>query len=319
MNKTQKRVVCLGGGIGTSNLLRGLKHFPFSLSVVTSMADDGGSSGRLRKAYGIMPPGDVISCIAALIPDKNKELAELLTYRFSGSDKENKTIGGQKFGNLLMLAEIQRTGNFYKAIAVVKKMFGVNVDIYPASDERTHLNAITKDGRRVYSETTLDLALYGEPHGLKKIYIRPKMPKVNPQVISSLLDADCIISGPGDLYTNQLPVLIIPQIKEALLKSKAKKIFILNIANKPFETKGFTLQDFINAFEEHLGIFPFNKIIANNNMQNEIPKEYKYEYIKTLLKQNNQPFEIIEDDLVNKAFPLYHDPQKLASVVAKHI
>src|ERR1700733_5578141 len=119
MSETKiKRIVCLGGGIGTSNLFRGLKTYPLHLSFITSMADDGGSSGRLRKAYGIMPPGDIISCIAALIPDDQKELADLLTYRLSGSDKGNTTIGGQKFGNLLMLAEIQRTGDFYKAIEV---------------------------------------------------------------------------------------------------------------------------------------------------------------------------------------------------------
>ncbi len=322
MNDTKpKKVVCLGGGIGTSNLLRGLKHSPFHLSIVTSMADDGGSSGRLRKAYGIMPPGDIISCIAALIPDENKELANLLTYRFTGSDKENTTIGGQKFGNLLMLAEIQRTGDFYKALTVTKKMFGVNADFFPASDERTHLSAVTKDGRHVHSETTLDLALYGEPRGLEKIYLRPKNPQVNPAVISALLQADCIISGPGDLYTNQLPVLVIPQIKDALLKSTAKKMFILNIANKPFETKGFTLQDFINAFTQHLGTFPFDKVIANNNTHNPIPKRYHYNYISINEELRHEPrqFELLESDLVNPDFPLYHDAQKLASLVIKHI
>ena len=317
----QKHIVCLGGGIGTSNLLRGLKHYPLHLSVVTSMADDGGSSGRLRKAYGIMPPGDIISCIAALIPEEQKELADLLTYRFSGSDKEDTTIGGQKFGNLLMLAGIQQTGDFYKAVEVVKKIFGVTADFFPATDVRTNLSAITKDGRRIDSETTLDLALYSEPRGLKRIYIKPKEPKVNPKVISALLNADCIISGPGDLYTNQLPVLVVPQIRDALIKSKAKKIFILNIANKPFETKGFTLQDFIKAFEDHLGVFPFDTIIANDNQQVMIPQEYDYTYIPIdkELKQKPQPFELIESDLVNKTFPLYHDAQKLASLVAKHI
>ena len=317
----RKRIVCLGGGIGTSNLLRGLKHYPVHLSVVTSMADDGGSSGRLRKAYNIMPPGDIISCIAALIPDEQKELVELLTYRFIGSDKENKTIGGQKFGNLLMLAEILRTGDFYRAIAVVKKMFGVTADIFPASDERTHLSATTRDGRRIYSETTLDLALYSQPHGLKKIFIRPKQPKVNPAIISALLEADVIISGPGDLYTNQLPVLVIPQINNALLKSKAKKMFILNIANKPFETKGFTLDDFIMAFEEHLGCFPFDTIIANNNSTIPIPKKYQYEYI-SFGKKYKLPvsaFTLIQGNYVNKNFPLYHDAKKLASEVVKHI
>jgi uncharacterized cofD-like protein len=314
-----KKIVCLGGGIGTSNLLRGLKTYPFHLSFVTSMADDGGSSGRLRKAYRIMPPGDIISCIAALILDEQKELADLLTYRFTGDDNENTTIGGQKFGNLLMLAEVQRTGDFYKAIGLTKKMFGVDADIFPASDEHTQLSAITHDGRHIHSETTLDLALYSEPRSLKKIYITPKVPKVNPALISALLDADCIISGPGDLYTNQLPVLVIPQIREAFLKSSAKKIFILNVANKPFETKGFTLQTFIEAFVEHLGVFPFDTVIANNNQTYPIPDEYQYDYIQIGESKQKEEFELIESDLVSQNFPLYHDPQKLASVVAKCI
>src|SRR6185503_9570067 len=102
--KQSPKIVCLGGGIGTSNLLRGLKNYTPHLTVVTSMADDGGSSGRIRKAYNMMPPGDIVSCIAALIPDENKELAELLTYRFPGNNKDSKTIGGHKLGNLIMLA-----------------------------------------------------------------------------------------------------------------------------------------------------------------------------------------------------------------------
>ena len=172
----------------------------------------------------------------------------------------------------------------------------------------------------MHSETTLDLALYSEPHGLKKIYIKPKEPKVNPEVISAIRNADIIISGPGDLYTNQLPVLVIPQIKEALLKSKAKKMFILNIANKPFETQGFTLHDFIAAFDEHLGMFPFNIVIANNNQENRIPKKYHYEYIHIdEADKKSQLFTLIQNDLVNSEFPIYHDPRKLASVVAKHI
>jgi uncharacterized cofD-like protein len=315
----KKHIVCLGGGIGTSNLIRGLKKYPVHLSVVTSMADDGGSSGRLRKAYGIMPPGDIISCIAALIPDDQKELADLLTYRFTGPDKEDTTIGGQKFGNLLMLAEIQRTGDFYKAIDVTKKMFGVDADIFPASDERTQLSAITKDGRHIHSETTLDLALYSKPTGLKKIYITPENPKVNPDLISTLLNADYIISGPGDLYTNQLPVLVVPQIRDALLKSTAKKMFILNVANKPFETKGFTLQNFIDAFVEHLGVFPFDIVIANSNQNQQIPEKYQYEYIKLDTKEVDKTFELVEEDLINKDFPLYHDPEKLASTVIKQL
>jgi uncharacterized cofD-like protein len=317
--KNRQNIVCLGGGIGTSVLIAGLKKYNHKITVITSMADDGGSSGRLRKAYNIMPPGDMVSCIAALIEDKNKELSSLLTYRFPGTSKENKDIDGHKLGNLIMLAEILRTKDIYKALDATKKMFGVTADILPASDERTHLSAITKDGRRIHSETALDVARYAEPYGLKKIYITPKSPKVNSKVIKSLKEADVIISGPGDLYTNQLPVLVIPEIKKEVIKSKAKKIFILNIANKPFETKGFTLVNFINAIFDHLDTFPFKTIVANNNFLPPIPQKHKeYKYIK-LDDFSNTDIKLVKRDLVNKEFSVYHDSTKLAKVIVENI
>ena len=313
-----KKIVCLGGGIGTSNLLRGLKKYQLDLSVVTSMVDDGGSSGRLRRSYGIMPPGDIVSCIAALAPDEQKELAELLIYRLPGVEKNGTGIGGHKLGNLIMLAEIFRTGDFYQAIEAVKKMCHVTANFFPATDERTHLHAITEDGRRIHRETTLDLALYSEPYGLKNIYITPKKPKVNPKLIDAIMKADVLISGPGDLYTNQLPVLVIPEIKEAILAAKAKKIFILNTTNKPFETKEFTLQHFVQAIIDHLGVFPFDTIIANNNQSLPIPDEYDYHYV-AIGDFSQKTFTLIAEDLVSKDFPIYHDPDRLASVVMKQV
>lgn len=316
-----KKIVCLGGGIGTSRLIRGLKKYNPQLTVITSMADDGGSSGRLRKAYNIMPPGDIVNCIAALIPEDEKELEALLLYRFPGNNLQMKAIDGHKLGNLIMLAEIQRTGDFYKAIEVTKKMFKVTANLYPATDQRVHLWAITRDNRRVHSETTLDLALYSQPHGLKKVYITPSRPKVNKKVVESIMNADIIISGPGDLYTNQLPVIIVPEIKQAIQESKAQKMFIVNVANKPVETKGFTLKDHLQAFTDHIGVFPFNTVIVNNNFQNEIPRKYNYTYvpIDTTLKDTQQSFRLIEADLIKADFPLYHDHEKLASVVYKTI
>ncbi len=320
--KKRLKIVCLGGGIGTSILIAGLKKYNHHISVITSMADDGGSSGRLRKAYNIMPPGDMVSCIAALIEDKNKELASLLTYRFPGTSRENKTIDAHKLGNIIMLAEILRTKDIYKALEVTKRMFKVKADILPASDVRTHLSAITKDGRRIHGETALGIVKNAEPHGLKKIYITPKYPKVNPKVIKNLKEADVIISGPGDLYTNQLPVLIIPQIKKILLKSKSQKIFVLNVANKPFETKGFTLRNFIDTMSKHLGIFPFHTIIANNNTSFKMPsshRKYKYVEVDKSLREEKHKYRIIEENIVNKGFPLYHDPKKLAKTVIENI
>ena len=319
-NATLKRIVCLGGGSGgTSTLMSGLKDHSFHITSVTSMADDGGSSGRLRKAYGIMPPGNLVSCIASLIPEENSELSDLMMYRFPGNAKENKTLGGHKLGNLIMLAEMLRTHDIYKALEVTQKLFGItNADILPATDERTRLSAITVDGRRIHTETTLDLALYAEPYGLKKIYLTPKKPKVNQKVLDNIALADIIISGPGDLYTNQLPVLVIPQIRDAIIASKAKKIFILNVANKPFESKGYKLHDFVNAIEDHLGVFPFDTIIANNNFTNRIPKKYRYGYVKVdPASKNDMKYQLIEDDFVDKNFPIHHNAKKLASVVAK--
>ena len=315
--KTNPKIVCLGGGIGTSVLIHGLKKYTSNITVVTSMADDGGSSGRLRKAYNIMPPGDLISCIAALV--QSEDLASLLTYRFPGLSRENKAIDGHKLGNIIMLAEFLRTKDIYKALEVTKRMFGVKADIFPASDDRVHLSAITKDGRRIYGETALDLVRYAQPYGLKKIYITPKNPKVNKKVIDNLLKADVIVSGPGDFYTNQLPVLIIPQIKKALLERKCRKIFVLNIANKPFETKDFLMKDFIFAMKEHLGVFPFDTIIINNNESIKIPNKYrKYKYIKT---GDNKKFglNIISEDVVNKDLPIYHDSDKLAKTLMENI
>jgi uncharacterized cofD-like protein len=315
-----KKIVCLGGGVGTSNLLRGLKVYEPSFTVITSMADDGGSSGKLRKAYQIMPPGDVVNTIASLIPEEQHELASLLLHRFPGKNKDNKAIDGQKLGNLIMLAEIQRTGDFYKAIAVTQRIFGVTAEFLPATDERTHLYGITSDGRRVHGETTLDLALYSQPHGLKKVYFTPKHPQVNPKVVRSLMDAEVIISGPGDLYTNQLPVLIVPEIAKALRASKAQKIFVANVANKPFETKGFTLSDFLGAITDHLGENPFDTVIANNNFSHPIPRNYKYTYvIIDDAARNNPAVKLIEADLVSETFPLYHDETKLASVISKTV
>lgn len=317
-----KRIVCLGGGSGgTSTLLRSLKDTGAHLTSITSMADDGGSSGRLRKAYSVLPPGNLVSCIASLAPKEYAEIAEVLMHRFPGSSRENKALGGHKLGNLIMMAEMQRTKDIYKAVALTKQILGVtNADILPATDIRTRLTAITKDGRRVHGETTLDLTLYSEPHGIKKIYLTPKKPMVNDLVIKNLEKADIIISGPGDLYTNQLAVLVIPQIKEAILQSKAKKIFIANIANKPFETKNYSLKDFIDAITDHLGVFPFDTVIANNNHTNPIPKKYRYKYIKidNELKKNTS-FHLVETNLVSDQFPLHHDPEKLAYMVTRNV
>gem|GEM_PF-597240 len=320
----QQKTVCLGGGIGTVNLIRGLKAHTPDITVVVSMADEGGSSGRLRRLYNIMPPGDIISCVAALV-DKDHELySKLLTYRFPGDryDTDN-VLSGHKLGNLLMVAARDITGNFHDAISLLKNMFDITGNILPATNEDVSLSATTVDGMKVEGEEAIDLGKYAGNRVLDRVSITPENPSVPPGVLTAIKEADVIIAGPGDLYTTILPVLIIPDIKNALITAtQAAKVFVVNVANKPFETKGYDVSDFISAVRNHLGIFPFSSVVVNNNFSIPIPERFQYTYVtidKALSEATSDSYKIVQADLVDEKFPLYHDSEKLAELLSKTV
>lgn len=317
INKTN--IVCLGGGIGTVNLLRGLKEYTKDITVIVSMADDGGSAGRLRRLYNIIPVGDLVSCMAAMSKDINL-IPNFLRYRFTGEryGKDNE-LGGHKLGNLVMVALKDLMGTYESAIAEFKKLFQVEGTFLPATEEHVTISARTVDGKEIFGEEKIDLGKYKGKRGLERVYLHPENAKAAPHVLTAIENAKAIILGPGDLYTNLLPVLIVPEIAEALKRTKAKKIFIINVANKPFETKGYKAHDFANAIKRHIGTFPFDVVLVNNNMTSPIPKEYHYDYVKI---ENNEIFDsiqLIQEDLINAEFPLYHDSSKLAKVVSQLI
>lgn len=316
----QKNIVCLGGGIGTVNLIKGLKHFTKNITVIISTADDGGSAGRLRRLYNVLPPGDVISCVAALSDDEdNPLLAKLLTYRFPG-DRYGKDdiLAGHKLGSLMLVAAWDLTGSIQEGIKLLQKTFKSVGTIIPATEENIALSAVTVDGVEVKTEENIDLGKYNGQRILEKIFIQPENPTVPDEVIDAIGKADAIIAGPGDLYTTLLPVLIIPRIKEAILKAKSSKIFIVNVANKPFETKDYSVTDFIQAIEKHISSFPFAKVIVNNNFNAQIPEQLKYTFVK-LSDIDEKNYEIINADILDESFPIYHDSDKLASLVYKEI
>ncbi len=319
-----KKIVCLGGGIGTVNLIRGLKKYSDDITVIVSMADEGGSSGRLRRLYNISPPGDMVSCMAALCGDRNELLSKLFTYRFPGDryGKDNE-LSGQKLGNLIIVALRDITGSFNEAIPAFQKLFQIPGTFLPATAEPVTITARTVDGKEVVGEENIDLGKYNGKRVLERVYLNPKDAKVSKKVIKSLQEADVIIAGPGDLYTTILPVLIIPSIRAILSQSKAKRLFIVNVANKPFETKDYSVSDYMTAVVKHLGVYPFDKVVVNNNFSISIPRKYKYSYVsyhqddKTNLTEHD--IDLIEKDLVDEKFPLYHDSQKLAKVVSEEI
>jgi uncharacterized cofD-like protein len=229
-------LVCLGGGIGTVNLIRGLKEYLKNLSVVVSMADEGGSSGRLRRLYNIFPPGDIVSCMAAMAQDPI--LSNALTYRFPGDRYgKDEELGGQKMGNLLMVALRDVTGDFFEAIKVFQTTFNIPGTFLPATSIPVTISAKTIEGKIIEGEEKIDLGKYGGKRTLQEVYLHPEDVQSPLAVVESLQNAQTIVAGPGDLYTTILPVLITPAIKEALAKSTANKIFIVNVTNKPFETK----------------------------------------------------------------------------------
>ena len=314
-----KKIVCLGGGVGTANLLRGIKEYFSDIAVVVSMADDGGSAGRLRRYYKTFPTGDIINCMIAL-SNADPILIDLLKFRFKGQRYgPDNLLPGQKLGNLILLALSYIKNDFNKGLVELQKIFKTSGKIYPSTTTPISIWAKTSTGHTVTREENIDLGRFKGQ--IEKLFIRPKNPSVEKKVIEAITQSDVIIAGPGDLYTTVLPVIMVPSILSAIKKSKAQKFFVVNVANKPFETPKYTIEDFAKAINKHCGAVLFDVFFLNNNQNPEIPQRWKYQY-KYVPVQNGQTkfrFKIVQKDLVNEEFPLYHDSAKLAKVIAENI
>lgn len=313
-----KKIVCLGGGIGTANLISGLKNFTENITVVASMADDGGSTGRLRRLYGIPPTGDLVSCIAAL-SQADESLRKLLTYRFDGERYgSDDSLGGHKLGNLMMVALTSITNDFNKALSEMQEIFQTKGKILPATVENVSIWAETSVGEKVDREENIDLGRFTGI--IEKLHLKPSNPKTGKEVKEAIMNADLIVAGPGDLYTTILPVLLIPGILEAIKNSKAKKLYVVNVANKLFETPNYKVHDYINAIVNHCGANIFQHVLMNSNINSKIPDKYKrqYEFVP-LDYEKDSSYSVIVKDIVNPEFPLYHDPEKLAKAIIENI
>lgn len=310
------KIVCLGGGVGSVQLLRGLRHFSNDITVVVSMADDGGSAGRLRRLYSTPPPGDLINCLAAL---SNAEplMKELLTFRFKGRRwGRDDSLGGQKLGNLILVALAQIKGDFNSALSEMQRIFRSHGVILPATNENVSIWAETVEGKKISGEINIDLGRYTGKREIEQVHLEPADNSSPKEVKDALKNADAIIAGPGDLYTTILPVLLAKDIKRLLKTTNAQTMFVVNIANKPFETPHYQVSDYLSAIKRHLGFFPFKKILINTNSTPKIPKKLKYSYVPideaATLSYNG---DLVKGNFVDEAFPLYHDPDKVAQKI----
>ncbi|MBI3282489.1 uridine diphosphate-N-acetylglucosamine-binding protein YvcK [Candidatus Curtissbacteria bacterium] len=315
-----KNIVCLGGGVGTSQILKGLRNYPFNLTAIVSMADEGGSAGRLRRAFSVPPPGDLVNCLAALSSEESI-INALFVYRFAGKRYGKDTdLGGQKLGNLIFVAltDIYK-GDTAKALEEFSKIISSRGRVLPATIGDVNIWAKTKNGKKVYGEENIDLGRYnGGTKALQEVHLDPPDANSYPGAIKAIEDAQIIIAGPGDLFSTVLPVLVVNKIKRALKISRALKFFIVNTTNKPFETPGFLVSDYISTLEKHLGGEIFDKYLVNTNVSPQIPKGLKYQYVEydreKLLSYSGK---IIAGDFVEENFPIYHNSGKIAEFFAK--
>lgn len=252
LNKGTK-IVAIGGGTGLSTLLRGLKEYSANITAIVTVADDGGSSGRLRREMGILPPGDIRNCMAALA-DEEKLLTELFQYRFTAGEGLN----GHSFGNLFLTAMTNITGDLEGAIAKSSKVLAIQGKVLPATLEDVTLWARLEDGRVIYGESNIPSAR-GK---IVELGCNPTNPPATPAVVKAIQQAEYIILGPGSLYTSIIPNLLVPEIKEAILNSSAPKIYVCNIMTQKGETDGYTVSDHIKAIDKVCGKKIFDAVLV---------------------------------------------------------
>ena len=305
-------VTVIGGGHGLSVLLRGIKASTSNVSAVVTVADDGGSSGRLREELGIIPPGDLRNCLVALA-DTEPLMEKLFQYRFEGKT----ALAGHSFGNLFIAAMNEVTGDMETALQESSKVLAVKGQVLPASKEYVRLDAIFEDGTIVEGESQIP-----EAHKrIKRVKLFPKKVPAVPAALEAILSADVIILGPGSLYTSIMPNLLVEGVAQALKKSRAIKIYICNVMTQAGETDNYTASMHAKAILDHAGRGVIDYVLVNSapidksmcealNAQPVIVDEDKI---------NALGMGLIKADLISETDAGRHDPYKLCTAVMKMI
>lgn len=302
------RIVAIGGGHGLATLLRGLKEYTSNLTAVVTVADDGGSSGRLRESHGILPPGDIRNCLAALSNDEAL-LTQLFQYRFSGSTD----LEGHSFGNLFIAALADLTGSFEDAVVESGRVLSVNGRVLPSTLHDVKLVASLElphsiNEVRVEGESRIP-AMAGR---VRRVWLEPGDTPAFPPVIKAILNADVIVVGPGSLYTSLMPNLLVQDLLSAMRISRASKMYVSNIATQAGETDAYNSNDHLRGLEEHVGEDLFDVVLCNDNYGGEINPSSQWVRVddKTLSDSRSYCADLVDDE-----YPWRHDSQKLAQTI----
>lgn len=300
------RIVAIGGGTGVSTLLRGLKQMSGNLTAIVTIADDGGSSGRLRQDMHMPPPGDARNCLIAL-SEAGSLMEEVFDYRFS----VDSHLNGHSLGNLLLAALYDRRGGFQEGLEAAAQLLNVSGKVVPVS------NSI---GLVLVGETISGQILMGEsavghaPDPLKCVWLEPKGAVANDAALEAIRQSELIVIGPGSLYTSIIPNFLLPEIGEAVTASHALKVFVCNVATQPHETDCYGVEEHINVFQAHTGV-NVTHLLVNNRVQ-ELPAEWNQTALRPVYEVDGFSGRVILADVVDDDFPTRHDPTKLAKVIS---
>lgn len=315
MNTTrQPKVVAIGGGTGLSVLLRGLKRYPINITAIVTVADDGGSTGRLRTQFDLPAMGDIRNVIAAL-SDVEPLVEELFQHRFQSGEGLN----GHTLGNLLLAAMSNITGDFAYAVQEISKVFNVRGEVLPSTNDNLVLHAEYVDGTFMSGESKIPI----ENKVIKKVFITPEDAVPLPRTLKEIQEADLIVLGPGSLFTSIIPNLLIEDIKKELIKSKAKKVYVCNVMTQFGETNNYSASDHIRALYNHVEAPFLDGIIVNNG---KIPKELQSLYLKEFAKPvvvddeilAEFDVEVIKENIVRfDQDVIRHDTWKVSSILVE--
>lgn len=325
-----KKMVTLGGGTGSFTLLQGLKHHPFQLSAIVSMADDGGSTGVLRDELGVLPPGDVRQCLVAL-SESSEKMRELMNYRF-----DTGGLKGHSFGNLFLSALEKMEGSFSEGVCRAMEILNVRGEVIPVTDEDAHLEMILSDGTRLQGESEINRAEMIQNIGIKK-YAFEKPVHASALATRRISEADAIVIGPGNFYCSLLPNVLIHGCAEAIRKSRARVIFVANLTNKRGHTGGWDVDEYVRELERYIGRGRVNFVLWNvKKPAKKLIQKYEEQEGKNMLvhfspeKYSTRTYRVLRASVVSDRFPLAqkgdviaatrafirHDSDRLAQAIA---
>lgn len=311
------RIVAMGGGTGLATMLRGLKEYSSNITAIVTMADDGGSSGRLRED-GMLPPGDLRNCLAALAETESL-MEQLFQHRFSGLG----TLKGHSLGNLIVAAFFEQTGNFESAVRAAAKVLAVRGQVLPSTLDDVRLGAVVKGGEEVLGQSEIM-----QRENIERVFLIPETPRAMAGAVQAIRDAELIIIGPGSLYTSILPNLLVPEIAAAIKASHAPKVFVCNVMTQPGETAGYSAADHVRAIVRHLGQGVITHVLVNSgHVPSEVLSRYQSKGADVVSVDENE-LEMFNVRAVTANFVeitnapnikhvVRHDPERLAQAIVK--